>query len=967
MKRMLINATQPEELRVAIVDGQKLYDLDIEVPSREQKKGNIYKGRVTRVEPSLDACFVDYGAERHGFLPLKEVASEYFKEGAKAGSGKAGIKDLVAEGSEVVVQVEKEERGNKGAALITFVSLAGRYLVLMPNNPRAGGVSRRVEGDDRQQLRETLANLDVEKGMGLIVRTAGVGRDAEELQWDLDYLKHLWSAIQTAASDRSAPFLIYQESSLIIRALRDYLRSDIGEILVDNERMAEDAREFMQQVMPHNLRKLKTYEDTIPLFSRFQIESQIESAYAREVRLASGGSIVIDHTEALISIDINSARATKGGDIEETARQTNLEAAEEIARQLRIRDLGGLVVIDFIDMLDNKHQREVEDCLRRALKLDRARTQIGRISRFGLLEMSRQRLRPSLGESSQQVCPRCDGHGFIRGGESLALSVLRLVEEEVMKEFTGEVIALVPTAVANFLLNEKRHSIAQIEHRHRVPIMIVANQYMETPNFEIRRIRRQDLTLDGEASYELVKPPEPELVASHTPTGLQSDLQEPAVRRISPPTPAPVREERPASTTTEKPEAEAATGGVVGWLKRVFVGEPASGSVESEKPPEKAAEDKAEKKAGGEKRASTRSSEQRSSSGSKHPTQRRSTKKKRSKRSRGGGRSGSSASGEARPAEQQKDKNARQKDEKRRTEGGAQTGPQAPTEQTDEAAPAKKKRRSRRGGRRGRGRGKAAQTEAQSAEQSGQTAQSAEGGQTSSEGGKPQQTADAGTEPPSDKPARRRRSPEAAKAPGASEEVSKPAAADAKATPTNARPADMAATQAVPAKPAADGETRAGAPGEASSAAGGRKVEAVETRQPTEKAAPVASTKPAASPRTEEKPPAAPKQETRRKKPAAAEDASATVPEPGPAPKADRPPVDDKGPTAPRTEQPAAPAPKADGPPQGGEARARREPQAEKPRQQDKPARKDEPRPAAAPSSSERPVGSDAPDKTGTG
>ena len=465
MKRMLINATQREELRVAIVDGQALYDLDLEIPSREQKKSNIYKARITRVEPSLEACFVDYGAERHGFLPLKEISREYFTPGAD--HNKAGIRDLLKEGQQLIVQVEKEERGNKGAALTTYISLAGRYMVLMPNSPNAGGVSRRIEGEDRQALKEALDHVTVPDGMGLIVRTAGVGRDAEELQWDLDYLLQLWKAISGAAAEKSAPFLIYQESKLFIRALRDYLRADIGEILIDEPSLYEDAKQFMQQVMPNSLRKLKLYDDTTPLFTRFQIETQIESAYDRNVRLPSGGSIVIDPTEALTSIDINSARATKGSDIEDTAFHTNCEAAVEIARQLRIRDLGGLVVIDFIDMESSRHQREVEEKLRNALKLDRARVQLGRISRFGLMELSRQRLRPSLEESTQIVCPRCDGHGSIRGVESLSLSALRLIEEHAMKENTGQVLVQAPARVANFLLNEKRSSVVEIELRHK--------------------------------------------------------------------------------------------------------------------------------------------------------------------------------------------------------------------------------------------------------------------------------------------------------------------------------------------------------------------------------------------------------------------------------------------------------------------------------------------------------------------
>ncbi|MFK7954484.1 MAG: ribonuclease E/G [Lysobacterales bacterium] len=577
MKRMLINATQPEELRVAIVDGQTLYDLDIEVNSREQRKANIYKARVTRVEPSLEACFVDYGADRHGFLPLKEICPEFYKDGADS---RGSIKDLISEGQEVVVQVEKEERGNKGAALTTYISLAGRYLVLMPTNPKAGGVSRRIEGEDRQAIKDALKELDVPKSMGLIVRTAGVGREAEELRWDFEYLQQLWTAITTAAKERKAPFLIYQESQLIIRALRDYLRSDIGEILIDAEGVYNDAREFMQQVMPHNLRKLKLYDSGTPLFSRYQIESQIESAFAREVSLHSGGSIVVDHTEAMISIDINSARATKGSDIEETALNTNLEAADEIARQLRIRDLGGLVVIDYIDMMETRNQRAVEDRLRDALKNDRARTQIGRISRFGLLEMSRQRLRPSLGESSQNVCPRCHGHGFIRSIESLALSVIRLVEEEAMKEFTGEVIAVVPNDVGNFLLNEKRHAVSQIEARHRVPVLVINSPHVDTPNFEIRRVRRQDLRLDGDASYTMVDPPEPEVVASNSPDGLKTEA--PAVVSVPPPTPAP-----PAAPARVEAPVAAKKTGFFAWLAGLFSGGEAPAVEEAPKPAKK--------------------------------------------------------------------------------------------------------------------------------------------------------------------------------------------------------------------------------------------------------------------------------------------------------------------------------------------------------------------------------------------
>ncbi|QNK00990.1 Rne/Rng family ribonuclease [Dyella telluris] len=573
MKRMLINATQREELRVAIVDGQTLYDLDIEIPSREQKKANIYKGRITRVEPSLEACFVDYGAERHGFLPLKEIAREYFTPGLDP--NKANIRDLIKEGHEVVVQVEKEERGNKGAALTTFISLAGRYMVLMPNNPKAGGVSRRIEGEDRQALKEALEHLNVPDDVGLIVRTAGLGRDAEELQWDLDYLLQLWKAISGAAQAQKAPFLIYQESKLFIRALRDYLRSDIGEILIDEESLYNDAREFMQQVMPNALRKLKMYRDDTPLFSRYQIETQIESVFDRQVRLPSGGSIVVDQTEALTAIDINSSKATKGSDIEETAFNTNLEAAAEIARQLRIRDAGGLIVIDFIDMDSPKHQREVEERLKDALKLDRARVQIGRISRFGLLEMSRQRLRPSLGEATQIVCPRCEGHGHVRGVESLALSTLRLIEEHAMKDNTGQVLVQAPPSVANFMLNEKRASVVEIELRNKVHVVIVADDKLETPHIEIQRIREADMGEHSKPSYERLTAVE----ASPLPKMGQTlgSGEQPAVSGIVPSSPAPVREEVAEAPAPQAPAARqpaaapAPSGGIIsrlfGWFR----------------------------------------------------------------------------------------------------------------------------------------------------------------------------------------------------------------------------------------------------------------------------------------------------------------------------------------------------------------------------------------------------------------
>lgn len=556
MKRMLVNATQQEELRVAMVDGQRLYDLDLETSSREQKKSNIYKAKITRVEPSLEAAFVDYGGNRHGFLPLKEISRSYFKPDAP--SGRVNIKDAIKEGQEIVIQVEKEERGNKGAAITTFISLAGRYLVLMPNNPRAGGVSRRIEGEDRNLIREALSSLNIPEGMGLIVRTAGVGRNVEELQWDLDYLLHLWEVIEKASDERPSPFLIYQESNVIIRALRDYLRNDIGEILIDNKEIYSQAHDFMKQVMPHNLQKLKYYQDPIPLFTRFQIESQIASAFNREVRLPSGGAVVIDHTEALVSIDINSAKATKGADIEETALNTNLEAATEIATQLRLRDMGGLVVIDFIDMSHARNQREVENRLRESLKMDRARVQVGRISRFGLLEMSRQRLSASLGEASQIVCPRCKGQGTIRGVESLALSILRLLEEEAMKENTERVVAQLPVNVATFLLNEKRSMINTLEERHKTSIVLIPNATMETPHFTVDRVRIDEANDDEVSSYQMAIKVEAPDETLETPAQNLAPAETPAVTTVSPPSPAP----SPASEQKLNPEES--------FLKRIW-------------------------------------------------------------------------------------------------------------------------------------------------------------------------------------------------------------------------------------------------------------------------------------------------------------------------------------------------------------------------------------------------------------
>jgi ribonuclease E len=509
MKRMLVNAVQEEELRVALVDGQKLYDLSIEIPSREQKKSNIYKGRITRVEPSLEAAFVEYGAQRHGFLPLKEVSKEYFRA-QPANGGRLNIKDLLQEGQELIVQVEKEERGNKGAALTTFISLAGRFLVLMPNNPRAGGVSRRIEGEDREQMRDAMSGLVIPDGMGAIVRTAGVGRSTEELQWDLNNLKTAWDAIVLANDGRPAPFLIFQESDAVTRGLRDYFSDDVGECLIDQPEAFQKAQEYMQRFMPPDAqRKLKLYTDPVPLFTRYQIESQIESAYAHKVTLPSGGSLVIDHTEALVSIDINSARSTRGGDIEATARNTNLEAAEEIARQLRLRDIGGLIVIDFIDMESTANQRAVEDMLRDSVKMDRARIQLGRLSRFGLLELSRQRLRPALSETTHINCPRCGGMGTIRGVESMSLALLRLIGEEARKERTGRVIAQVPVDVATYLMNEKREQLNQIEERDKVSLVIVPNPHMQTPAYTLRRVRddEKELPENSTVSYQLADQP----------------------------------------------------------------------------------------------------------------------------------------------------------------------------------------------------------------------------------------------------------------------------------------------------------------------------------------------------------------------------------------------------------------------------------------------------------------------------
>ncbi len=570
MKRMLVNATQQEELRVALVDGQKLFDLSIEIPSKEQKKANIYKGRISRIEPSLEACFVDYGAERHGFLPLKEISKDYFR--GKQDNNRNNMRELLSEGQEVIVQVEKEERGNKGAALTTFISLAGRFLVLMPNNPRAGGVSRRIEGEDRDQMRQVMDELVIPDGMGAIVRTAGVGRAAAELQWDLDNLKGQWDQIDAATKDRPAPYLVYRESDAVTRSLRDYLADDIGEVLVDDDATFATAQEYMTRFMPPEAQKrLKRYTDDIPLFTRFQIESQIESAYAHKVELPSGGSIVIDYTEALVSVDINSARATRGGDIETTATNTNLEAADEIARQLRIRDIGGLIVIDFIDMESPKNQRDVEDRLRDAVKMDRARIQIGRLSRFGLLEMSRQRLRPSLGESSHLVCPRCTGIGSIRSVESMTLAILRLIGEEARKDKTAQLIAQVPVEVATYLMNEKREWLRTLEDKSAVDLMIVPNPHIQTPEYSIKRVRTDEIDLPENKVLSYKMPERPQVADPTGTRDVKPVLEPAAVIPTAPATAAPVVVHVPAPVKEAVAAVKAPPVGLGFWARLAYL------------------------------------------------------------------------------------------------------------------------------------------------------------------------------------------------------------------------------------------------------------------------------------------------------------------------------------------------------------------------------------------------------------
>ncbi|MCE9678357.1 ribonuclease E [Shewanella sp. AS1] len=651
MKRMLINATQSEELRVALVDGQQLYDLDIESPGHEQKKANIYKGKITRVEPSLEAAFVDYGAERHGFLPLKEIAREYFPKGYSF-QGRPSIKEVIKEGQEVIVQIDKEERGNKGAALTTFISLAGSYLVLMPNNPRAGGISRRIEGDERTELKEALSELEVPQGMGLIVRTAGVGKDAAELKWDLKVLQHHWAAIEEASQSRPAPFLIHQESNVIVRAIRDYLRRDVGEVLIDHPRIYEQAKQHVALVRPDFVDRIKRYEAEVPLFTHYQIETQIESAFQREVRLPSGGSIVIDPTEALTSIDINSARATKGGDIEETALNTNLEAADEIARQLRLRDLGGLVVIDFIDMTPVRHQREVENRMRDAVHHDRARVQLGRISRFGLMEMSRQRLRPSLEESAAHICPRCHGQGTIRGTESLALSILRLMEEEAIKENTSQIEAVVPVDVAAFLLNEKRKAIRITEQRHDVEVYVIPDPNMTTPDYRVTRHRKDEQIT--EASYKLLEKPESKL---YEPRKLERAASpEPALKGFAAPVQSAPQPQATKPKATEKKEAEPGLiSKLLGAIAKLF----SSDSKESEKKETKEQPRRSSQNRGKGRRNNTRRTDNRRNRDESETSENENNKRSRNSKS---------GSTDSRPAKGRNDKRVKREDAKSQTE-----------------------------------------------------------------------------------------------------------------------------------------------------------------------------------------------------------------------------------------------------------------------------------------------------------
>ncbi|MEM1261794.1 MAG: Rne/Rng family ribonuclease [Pseudomonadota bacterium] len=852
MKRMLINATQEEELRMALVDGQRLYDLNIEQPSRQRKKANIYKGRITRIEPSLEAAFVDYGAERHGFLPLKEISPEYFVNGAKT-DGRVNIREVLREGQDIVVQIDKEERGNKGAALTTYVSLAGRFIVLKPNKPRSGGVSRRITGEDRDLARDSLDEVDIPDGMSVILRTAGIGRGPEELEWDVENLLGIWNAILKVVVERSSPFLIYQERDAVIRSLRDYMSNEIGEVLIDNEATYKEARDFVEQVMPHNLRKIKHYDDTVPLFTRYQIESQIESAFAHSVTLPSGGSIVIDHTEALISIDINSARATKGDDIEATALNTNLEAADEIARQLRLRDLGGLIVIDFIDMGPQKNQRAVENRLREAVRIDRARVQIGKISRFGLLEMSRQRLRPSLGESTNEVCPRCNGMGNIRSVESLALAILRLVGEETRKERTSKVIADLPTDVATYLLNEKREWVQSLEDNNDVHIVLIANPDLDTPHYSIRRVRddQTELPENTGSSYNLSESTDDESLPTWTDG--KPPAEQAAVIAVAPTTPAPI----------PQPVAEPQKPGLFVRLWRALF---AAGD---EQKPAK------QRKRKTTRRSKSESSSTRSRSGNAKRTA-KSTKKRKD-------------TGEQRKSTEQKaDAGAKRKKRTKKSDSGSD---RKKTEQTD--TPTQKKAESEsnnEGGRkrrrsRGRRRNRSNETPNQAA--NGSEKRPSKSASPADEKRPSPARADSDSPTPSNGAAQPRSSgnggEQASKSVNAKSDVAPPSADTAPAskgpaTPPSAKPAAAQSPTAAPSQPRADRSS---------------------AQQP---AAQNATPSPAAAPRDVPKPAAPSVPSVTPKSPTQSQQSTATASASGPSPAAprakpaDRPPAADKPP-----------------------------------------------------------------------
>ena len=872
MKRMLINATQEEELRMAMVDGQLLYDLNIEAPASERKKANIYKGKITRVEPSLEAAFVDYGAERHGFLPMKEISSEYYVKENKSG-GKANIKDVLREGQDIVVQVDKEERGNKGAALTTYVSLAGRFIVLKPNKDRSGGVSRRITGEDRDLARQAMNEIEIPENMSVILRTAGIDRSAEELAWDLQNLLTVWTAILNVVLERSSPFLLYRESDSVVRALRDYLTNEIGEILIDDEATYKDAYEHVEQTMPHNLRKLKHYVDPVPLFTRYQIETQIESAFAHNVTLPSGGSIVIDHTEALVSIDINSARATKGGDIEATAYNTNLEAADEIGRQLRIRDLGGLIVIDFIDMGPQKNQREVENRLRDAVREDRARVQIGKISRFGLLEMSRQRLRPSIGESAYKTCPRCTGFGTIRGTESLALAILRIIGEEARKERTSKVIAQLPVEVATYLLNEKRDWVQNLEARNETQVVLVANSHLETPHYDVRRIRDDQMELPENmgSSFSLVNDP----VEPESPQDIlaRKGAEPAAVGTLKPSTPAPKRKE---------PAAKAGAGGkglwatITGWFT----------SDDDEKQTQKGR---------GKKTQSNRG--QRSQQQSRRRNEPRSRNDNRNKQR--------NKSAKKAPAKQQ-NRNQQSKDADQNAKNAEQKPNQGQNEQSDEAKTGQKRTRSRRsrGGRRRRSSADKAEQTTENQQQDQQQDAGAPAAEQQAQDNKPQDSkpVDQQAQPAADqaqpeaKPRQpRRRKPKARTDSDQAKDAAKASDATSNDSPVADKPKSEPKAAAEPKPESKSTGDAASKPEPKPATDSAPKSEAKPAAKPKPKSAPkpAAETKPepAPKPAAETKPKPAPKPAAETKPEPAPKPAAETKPEPTPKPAAEPKPA----------------------------------------------------------------------------